>query len=514
MRNAYAHKHARMHTRAQHLSPTPSLHPPSPTNRYPLSIIVAAMSGIWTYTKLLLVGFLFWAPPKHLSVKRRGLLIRILDATGKWCLVDTQMLVIIMVALHFDITIPSDDPDAPPLLEAKVETTPMIGVDTFLAATLLSILLAFIALQLHRSVVLKDERQRDRLSQRQHARELATTALGMLGVEQHVAATSPPNSAPGSPRVTTLGPGSPSSLKPAALATAAPASGYSGYIRVYRTKFVSLGPCTKIPGLGRKTVSSSSSQQSAASAPSADGAPLPINHGNSNESLLMSSGGGGGGGARLPFWIRLLIPASLAIGLLLTAIGMLLTGFTLHVRGLVGAALGADANTQYSMASLCTSLGNVSSLAPPFVMVIFQVIFFITVVVCPLLWTLLLFAIWSLPLKPNSLRRLLVVAETVYAWAMVDCFVVIVAASLLELDQVAKFTLGDECDSINKILSTHPKLGNLLPGEASCFGVAPTLDSGYWVLTAGCVLTTLAGGYATVAGHVALSEHVARARRN
>ena len=156
-------------------------------------------------------------------------------------------------------------------------------------------------------------------------------------------------------------------------------------------------------------------------------------------------------------------------------------------------------------------LGNVSSLAPPFVMVIFQVIFFITVVVCPPPDAL---RDWSLPLKPNSLRRLLVVAETVYAWAMVDCFVVIVAASLLELDQVAKFTLGDECDSINKILSTHPKLGNLLPGEASCFGVAPTLDSGYWVLTAGCVLTTLAGGYATVAGHVALSEHVARARRN
>ena len=55
------------------------------------------------------------------------------------------------------------------------------------------------------------------------------------------------------------------------------------------------------------------------------------------------------------FGSALLIPASLAIGLLLTAIGMLLTGFTLHVRGLVGAALGADANTQYSMASLCTS---------------------------------------------------------------------------------------------------------------------------------------------------------------
>ena len=56
---------------------------------------------------LLLVGVLFWSPPRTLSVRRRGLVLRLLDATGKWCLVDTQMLVILMVALHLDVTLPS-----------------------------------------------------------------------------------------------------------------------------------------------------------------------------------------------------------------------------------------------------------------------------------------------------------------------------------------------------------------------------------------------------------------------
>lgn len=79
--------------------------------------------------------------------------------------------------------------------------------------------------------------------------------------------------------------------------------------------------------------------------------------------------------------------------------------------------------------------------------------------------------------------------------------------------QVAKFTIGDECDSINAILQQYPDLGRLLPGEASCFGVRPTLDMGYVVLVVGVVLSTFAGHYTAVCAHVALSEHVARLQR-
>ena len=130
----------------------------------------------------------------------------------------------------------------------------------------------------------------------------------------------------------------------------------------------------------------------------------------------------------------------------------------------------------------------------------------------PLVWPLLTLILWHVPMRPRVLKSVLVAMETSFAWAMLDIFVVTLAASLLQLDPVAKFTLGDECTGINKVLTDYPSVGSLLPGEASCFGVAPTLDAGYWLLLSGAVLTTLAGGYATIAGHAALSEHLARAK--
>eukprot|EP00966_Prymnesium_polylepis_P047406 1097452-Prymnesium_polylepis.1 len=61
------------------------------------------MSGIWPYIKLAMMGACWWLPPRTLPVRSRDLMVRVLDASGKWCIVDTQMLVMMMVAFHFDI---------------------------------------------------------------------------------------------------------------------------------------------------------------------------------------------------------------------------------------------------------------------------------------------------------------------------------------------------------------------------------------------------------------------------
>lgn len=370
---------------------------------YPLSIIVAFMSGIWTYLKLILVGILFWASPTQFSVRRRGLWLRVLDATGKWCLVDTQMLIILMVALHFDVVLPSSEPDRPPLVEAQVETTPEIGVDTFLLATLSSILLAHIVLHLHRTTARREERARTR----HYARELAGAALGMLGT---------PSTPPAAGTTTAFHSGTGRSaasaaaragntfgaapLKPTAVLSPLPAG---GVIRVHATRFTSLGPRTGLPGFG--DTSDNSSYE-----------PL---------------------GEQLPAGMRLLVPPCLVASVVFMGVGMFMTSFTLHVRGLVGSALGpAGAQTSYSMISLCVEMSKVSTLAPAAVLLFFQVTLIFTAVLAPLLWPVVLLAVWALPLRPRALRSLLMLAETVFAWAMLDVFVVIVAASLLELDMV------------------------------------------------------------------------------
>ena len=230
---------------------------------------------------------------------------------------------------------------------------------------------------------------------------------------------------------------------------------------------------------------------------------LPIN----------GSSGGGLGGRRMPYLSRVGVPLALVLSTALMGYALFLTSFTLHVQGLVGAALGPErANRPYSVVSLGLEVGNVSSLAPSWVLLALQITFMLTTTVLPLAWGLHCLALWCVPLRPRQLRSMLIASETLYAWAMLDVLVVIVAASLLELDQVAKFTLGDECDGLNAALSSHPSLGGLLPGEASCFGVVPTLEAGYWLLVAATLVSTVAGGVATLTAHIALEEHVARAR--
>uniref|UniRef100_A0A7S3ES55 Uncharacterized protein n=1 Tax=Haptolina ericina TaxID=156174 RepID=A0A7S3ES55_9EUKA len=52
--------------------------------------------------------------------------------------------------------------------------------------------------------------------------------------------------------------------------------------------------------------------------------------------------------------------------------------------------------------------------------------------------------------------------------------------------------VGDLCNGINAALSTYHQLGVLLPGEAICFGVVPTLQPiACGLIAAGLVITPL-----------------------
>jgi len=203
--------------------------------------------------------------------------------------------------------------------------------------------------------------------------------------------------------------------------------------------------------------------------------------------------------------VQLLVPLGLLSALGLSLVGMTATSFTLHVRGLVGVALQSHASTDWSVVSLSTEIGHITELAPPVILFCLQFIFVLTCCALPLCWPLLCLAIWTLPTSPRRLRSLLVACEVLYAWSCLDVFVVILAASLLELDQVAKFSIGKECDAINQVLAQYPRLGGLLPGEPSCFGVAPTLDAGYWLMLAGVIISILAGGFVVRSAHCALA---------
>ena len=120
---------------------------------YPLSIIVALFSGIWPYTKLVLMLISFILPTSLFKKKWRSSILLILDATGKWSILDSYIMIMMLVAFHFHIPFPVVPPS-----EAEKEATVDVfvyaayGFFTLILGTNISLFLSHIITHLHRSL--------------------------------------------------------------------------------------------------------------------------------------------------------------------------------------------------------------------------------------------------------------------------------------------------------------------------------------------------------------------------
>jgi len=125
---------------------------------YVLAVLVALCSGVWPYTKLILLGVCwFYTPPK------RGQILEWIDVLGKWALVDTFVMTLMLVAFHFDVTVgdATGDPHAASLVDAVtvrvfVEALPSFFV--YVLASCLSLVLGHVTVARHRSHDLVDDK--------------------------------------------------------------------------------------------------------------------------------------------------------------------------------------------------------------------------------------------------------------------------------------------------------------------------------------------------------------------
>ena len=120
---------------------------------YPLSVIVALFSGVWPYLKLILMLISFVLPTSLFNKRKRGRILWILDATGKWSILDSYVMILMLVAFHFHIEFPVVEPS-----EAKegsiidVFVYAAYGFFTLILGTVISLFLSHIITHLHRSL--------------------------------------------------------------------------------------------------------------------------------------------------------------------------------------------------------------------------------------------------------------------------------------------------------------------------------------------------------------------------
>ena len=145
---------------------------------YPLMLLVVVFSGLWPYLKLVLMLFGWFAPTRILDVRSRGRMLFLLDALGKFSLVDTFVMIIMMVSFHYHL-------DLEGLMTLNVFVNPRSGFNGFLYATTLSLVAGHVVQYFHRrsqAVVKVSSQEKECLRQHEFEDEERDTQWRLTGL--------------------------------------------------------------------------------------------------------------------------------------------------------------------------------------------------------------------------------------------------------------------------------------------------------------------------------------------
>ncbi len=113
---------------------------------YPLSILIAAFSGVWPYGKLFLMSLCLSLNQKRLSFKARERILVILDTMGKWSLIDAYVLILMFVAFYLE----KDQVLGLPV-SFNVFAQPGFGIYSFIIGTMASLIFTHFIMHYHRA---------------------------------------------------------------------------------------------------------------------------------------------------------------------------------------------------------------------------------------------------------------------------------------------------------------------------------------------------------------------------
>lgn len=119
---------------------------------YALSILIAVMSCAWPYTKLFMMLACWILPAPAMNSVRREKWLKFLDALGKWSLVDSFVMVLMLIAFNFDLYFPIISSVITAPFSINLWVYPAYGFLTLMLGTVVSLANSHIMLALERYV--------------------------------------------------------------------------------------------------------------------------------------------------------------------------------------------------------------------------------------------------------------------------------------------------------------------------------------------------------------------------
>ena len=144
---------------------------------YALAVFIGLFSGVWPYTKLLMMLSTWMFPTCCMTPKKRGQLLMTLDTLGKWSLIDVYVLAMSMLGFRFLIDSPLRTYMPQPLYVITLQCTPVWGLYGFVLAVVSSLLTNHVMIAAHRKVEAAHEALGDQRGTGGHAkRDLDTVS--------------------------------------------------------------------------------------------------------------------------------------------------------------------------------------------------------------------------------------------------------------------------------------------------------------------------------------------------
>lgn len=114
---------------------------------YMLMLLITFCSGVWPYAKIVLMVASWVTSTRRLSPVRREKILYLVDALGKFSLIDAYVLVLMMVAFRYNLEFEG-------VGALNVYVTPKYGFYSFLFATIVSLVSGHAVLFLHRKTMI------------------------------------------------------------------------------------------------------------------------------------------------------------------------------------------------------------------------------------------------------------------------------------------------------------------------------------------------------------------------